>query len=169
MQFIKQLFGLGYQRYQPFIENIFPSARRLATSSYGPFAQDHPILANISQDQFEYFVTIAGVQGRLSLINDSNIPYRRKVDASIKVIKMLNDWNATAQKPLADFDALIDDAFEQAYAKGEPDSRQLYISTYGNWIVSQLIGRAPMTQEELSLSKAIGTTVLENSIKDWPA
>jgi len=84
------------------------------------------------------------------------------------VAKKLNDWDPDGIRAFEDCKSLFETEYDRLKASSEyqKDNRFLSSDALGIWIVWNLFGRQPQSDEEVNFVRTIGSTVT-HAFFDW--
>ncbi|OGC09416.1 hypothetical protein A3J90_02630 [candidate division WOR-1 bacterium RIFOXYC2_FULL_37_10] len=149
-------------------ETLVSGANIFAVSSFVPTLDRFPILSEIDLKHWDFIVSVAGVFIAASLLNNLQLKSDQEDLLMEIVAKKLNDWDPDGIRAFEDCKSLFETEYDRLKASSEyqKDNRFLSSDALGIWIVWNLFGRQPQSDEEVNFVRTIGSTVT-HAFFDW--
>ena len=165
MSFLRGLFG---EKLDPLLDraaDLVQAAQMNAVGMFTPLLERFPILRQADTEHWDFIVTVAGVFMAATRLNNLRLGDRREEKLMEVVAERLNQWKAGGIRGFEDCKGLFEREFDRLDAAGH-DPRFVASDAVGKWIVWNLLGRPPQTDEECMLVRATGTMVT-HAFFDW--
>ncbi|HXH24685.1 MAG TPA: hypothetical protein VNI78_05510 [Vicinamibacterales bacterium] len=165
MSFLGKLLG---RRDDPLTEragNLVQAANINAVSMFTPLLDRFPSLRDVDTEQWDFILTVAGVFMAASRLNNLRLGNAREERLMEIVAADLNRWNADGIRGFEDCKGLFEREFDRLTAAGH-EPRFVAADAVGTWIVWNVLGRSPQTDEECQLVRATGALVT-HAFFDW--
>jgi hypothetical protein len=166
MGLISTLLGKSDGPFDRRARTLVNSAQIQVTASYLPLVERFPLLQAAPPEQWDFFVTVAGVFIAATRLNNLGLSEPRKNHLMDKVASDLNEWNGDGIRAFEDCKALFDREYDRLTEVGH-DAQFVAADALGIWIVWNLIGRRPTSEEEIGLVRAIGATTTHAFFGWW--
>lgn len=168
MTFIGKLFGSKRDPLEQQAKNLVSVAKVNATSLFLPLLEKYPILRDVDVEQFDFFVTIAGVFMASSVLNCSKIEESREDKLMEIVADELLKFDSDGIRAFEDCKVFYESEYDRLSALGH-ESKFLASDSVGKWIIWNIFGQAPQTQDECELVRATGAMVVHAFFNWWQA
>ncbi|MFQ5705725.1 MAG: hypothetical protein ACE5HT_17135 [Gemmatimonadales bacterium] len=126
-------------------KTLVSAAQVYSVGSYTQFAEQYPIIYNVSTDDWDFFLTVGGVFIAASALNQMHLsdPVEERVMES--VARELHDWDANGISAFEDCKQLFESTYDTLASLDEyrHDQRFLGADAVGLWIASNDI-RCPL-------------------------
>lgn len=146
-------------------ETLVPAAGINATSMFVPLLDKFPLLREADVEHWDFIVTVAGVFMGASRLNNMRVGDAREEKLMETVAESLVNWNSDGIRAFEDCKGLYEIEYDRLAAAGH-EPRFLAYDAVGKWIVWNVLGRAPTSQDECLLVRATGTMVT-HAFFDW--
>ncbi len=168
MGFLRRLLG---EKEDPLLERagiLVQGAHINAIGMFTPLLERFPILQRVNTEQWDFVLTVAGVFMASSRLNNLKLGDSREERLMETVADRLNRWKPDGIRGFEDCKGLFEQEFDRLTAAGH-ESRFVAADAVGIWIVLNVLGCSPQTDEELQLVRATGTLVTYAFFDWWDA
>jgi hypothetical protein len=165
MALFGKLFGTNEDPLKGQAETLVSAAQINAVGSFTPLLDKFDFLRDIKPDNWDYFVTVATVFMGASRLNNLGVSEEREDKLMEIVAGYLNEWNRDGIRGFEDCKGLFESEFDRLTQAGH-DPKFVASDSVGNWIVWNILGRAPQSDDECMLVRTIGAMVT-HSVFDW--
>lgn len=124
-----------------------------------------PIVPETKLNDWDFFVTVAGVFIAATRLHNMQIGEDREDHVLEIISRDLDSWNRNGTRAFEDCKSLFESEFDRLSSVGH-DSNFVASDALGIWIVWNLLGRKPQTQGEVALVRAVGALVT-HAFVDW--
>jgi hypothetical protein len=125
----------------------------------------HPCLKSVSLDDFRFFMAVASVFVLINQLRALNLAPEQALTA--RMIGELAKYNRHGPDAVADCKAFFDRTFDGVLAVAAAADRHLATSdTLGGWIVWNLIGHYPESEDERGAVRLLGLMICQG-FSDW--
>jgi len=146
-------------------QNLVQAAQINAVSMFTSLLDRFPILREVDVEHSDFILTVASVFIAATRLNNLHLGDEREERLLEVVAERLDQWKPDGTRGFEDCKELFEREFDQlTEAEGEP--RFVSSDALGKWIIWNILGRPPQTDEESILVRAIGETVIY-SFYDW--
>jgi len=166
MDFFNNLFG---KKQDPLLKNAVDLVQHAQINSVGmfiPLLDRFPVLHEADAEHWDFILTIAGVFMAASRLNDMSIGDEYEKNLMEIVAKHLEEWNPGSIQGFEDCKNLYESEYDRLAAI-ENDSQFVSSDAVGKWIVWNVLGRAPETDEECMLVRTTGTMITHTFFNWW--
>jgi hypothetical protein len=146
-------------------ETLVPGAGINATSMFVPLLDKFPVLREADVEHWDFIVTVAGVFLGASRLSNMRVSDAREEKLMEIVAESLLNWNSGGIRAFEDCKGFYESEYDRLSAAGH-EPRFLASDAVGKWIVWNVLGRAPESQDEYMLVRATGTMVT-HAFFDW--
>lgn len=146
-------------------EKLVQAAKISAVGMFVPLVDKFPTLRPVDVKHWDFIVTVAGVFMAASRLNNLKLTDEREGRLMEVVAKELNQWQSDGTHAFEDCKNLFESEYDRLAAAGH-DKRFLASDAVGKWIVWNVLGRAPQTDEEIRLVRTTGAMVTQ-AFFDW--
>ena len=146
-------------------ECLVPAASINATSMLVPMLDRFPFLREADVEHWDFTMTVAGVFMGASMLSSMRISDAREEGLMETVAEYLVNWNPDGIRGFEDCKRLYETEYDRLAATGH-DPRFLASDAIGKWIVWNVLGRAPQSDDECMLVRTTGTMVT-HAFFDW--
>ena len=165
MSFLRKLFR---HEEDPLLErarSLVPAARANAGGMLRPLSDQFSSLLGANDQQWDFVVTVAGVFMAATRLNDLHLEDRREESLMGMVAERLDEWDPDGARGFEDCKAFFETTYNKLTSAGH-DPRFIASDALGNWIVWNILGRAPRTDDELMFARTTGAMVIHH-VHDW--
>lgn len=152
-------------------EGLVSSAEIFAISLFTPTLGRFPILATVDVKNWDFIISISGIFIALTQLNNFDLPEDQK-SALINIVeKKLSEWNPDGIRAFEDCKSFFESQYDQSEKSSEykKDRRFLASDALGIWVVWNILNRQPQNDEEISLVRVIGSSVVHAFFDWWQA
>lgn len=146
-------------------EALVPAAGINATNMFVPLLDKFPFLKEADVNHWDFIVTVAGVFMGASHLSNLHVGDAREEKLMETVAKSLVDWNSDGIRAFEDCKGLYESEYDRLSATGH-EPRFIASDAVGKWIVWNVLGRPPESQDECLLIRATGI-VVTHAFFDW--
>lgn len=146
-------------------KNLVPAAHCNAFSMFTPLLDRFPILLQADVERSDFILTVAGVFVAATRLVNARLDKELKERLMMVVTERLTQWNPDGLDSFEDCKRLFEDEFDRLTKAGH-EPRFVASDAMGKWIVWNLLGRPPQTDEECILVRATGT-IVTHAFFDW--
>jgi hypothetical protein len=165
MALFGNLFGSKEDPLKERAESLVSGAQISAVSSFTPSLDRFDFLQDVKPDDWDYFVTVATVFMGATRLNNLQITESREDKLMEIVAGHLNEWNGNGIRGFEDCKGLFETEFDRLTQAGH-DPKFIASDSVGKWIVWNISGRVPQSDQECLLVRSIGALVT-HSVFDW--
>lgn len=145
---------------------LVQTAQIHAVGIFSALTDRFPILRQVDLEQWDFVLTVAGVFMAATRLNNLRLDGARE-DALMEIVAdSLSRWKSEAIRGFEDCKELFESEFDRLTA-ARHESRFVVSDSVGNWIVWNVLGHPPQTDEECLLVRTIGITVTHNFFDWW--
>lgn len=165
MTFLRRLFREKQDPLLERAETLVQAANVNAVGMFTPLLERFPILQEVDTEQWDFVLTVAGVFMAASRLNNLGLGDAREDKLMQLVAVHLDQWKPDGVRGFEDCKGLFEREFDRlTAARHEP--RFVAADAVGMWIVWNVLGRSPQTDEEWQLVRATGT-LATHAFFDW--
>ncbi len=146
-------------------ERLVRAATIQAVGIFVPLLDKYPSLRAVNAEQWDFIVTVAGIFMAASRLHNLGLAEPREEKLMEIVSKRLDEWKPDGTHAFEDCKGLFESKYDLLAAAGH-DQRFLASDSVGTWIVWNIFGHAPNTDEECALVRATGVLVT-HAFFDW--
>ncbi len=150
---------------------LLPSTKIAGIAFYTSLLEKFPAFNSVSVKDWDFFFPIASVF--IATIGMEKIKISRKLKSELSIIygDTLNEWSSDWNRAFKDCGEFFWRTAEGLQSSTDPvyiQSPKYRISdSIGSWLVWNLLGHSPKTEDERKLVRVIGTIVSEEFIDWW--
>jgi hypothetical protein len=139
-----------------------------ATSSYTTVTNRFPNVCDIDLKHWNSILTIGGVFVGVSQLNHESLSQHTKDSILDIVSAAVTAWQTDGSNAIEDCRQFVDDTYErfESLPEYKRDPQFLFSDSLGSWVVWNLFGHAPSTEDEGQLVRVFGG-MLVNSFMYW--
>jgi hypothetical protein len=145
---------------------LVPAASINATSMFVPLLDKFPFLREVDVEHWDFILTVAGIFMAASRLNNLRLGDAREESLMETVAESLSQWNPDGIRGFEVCKGLFESEYDRLTAAGH-EQRFIASDAVGKWIVWNVLGRAPETQDECMLVRATGTMVTHGFFDWW--
>lgn len=147
-------------------DTLVQSANISAISMFTPMLDEYPCLRAAKPEDWDYNLTIAGVFMAATRLRNLRLGEAREQKLMDKVHERFTQWDAkNAGRAFEDCKSFFDKNYDALRNAGH-EPRFIASDTIGLWIVWNVFGRAPQTDDERKLVRVIGA-MTTHAFFDW--
>jgi len=166
MSFLRGLFG---EKENPLLKRagtLVESANMLSIGTCTPLLERFPILQKVDMEQWDFVLTVAAVFMASTRLNNLKLEESREEKLMEIVADHLNQWKPNEIRGFEDCKALFEREFDRLRATGH-EPQFVAADAVGIWIVWNVLGHSPQSNEECDLVRATGTLVTHSFFNWW--
>ncbi|MDI6766935.1 MAG: hypothetical protein QME52_08950 [Bacteroidota bacterium] len=165
MNVFKKLIGKKPDPLTNRANNLVSVSHIGAIEMYIPLLDRFPFLRKVDVKQWDFIVTVAGVFIASTRLNNLNLDLKRENVIMDIVSAKLQEWDRDAVGAFEDCKVLFEREFDRLTTAGH-ESRFIASDALGVWVVWNVLGRQPQSQEEIKLVRVVGGMTTHN-LFDW--
>jgi hypothetical protein len=169
MGFIDKLFGHKEDTLTKQAKNLVSAANVFAVSLFVPTLDRFSILSEIKPKHWDFIVSVAGVFIAATRLNSLRLDSKREEILMDIVTKEFNTWDPDGIRAFEDCKQLFEMEYDRLSTLSEyqKDNHSLASDALGIWIVWNVFGRQPQSDEEVELVRVIGSAVTHAFFGWW--
>jgi hypothetical protein len=156
VSFLRGMFGGKHDPLLKKAGDLVQAAQINAVGMFTALLERFPILRQLDTKHWDFILTVAGVFMAASRLNNLRLGDAREEMLMEVVAERLNQWKPDGVRGFEDCKGLFEREFDRLAAAGH-DPRFLASDAVGTWIVWNVLGRPPQSDEESMLVRATGT------------
>lgn len=138
-----------------------------AISMFTPNLDEHPCLGAVNSENWDFVLTVAGVFTAVVRIGSLRLEEAREQKLMDKISEHCIKWNAEKALPaLNDCRSFVDKNIDALTAAGH-EHGSVFFDALGLWIIWNVFGRAPQTDEERKLVHVVGSETAHTFYNWW--
>jgi len=160
--------GLFGQKQDPLLEragNLVQAAHINAIGIFTPLMDKFSVLREADVEHCDFILTVAGVFMAATRLNKLDLGDVREEKLMEVVAEHLNQWNPDGIRGFEDCKELFESEFDRLTKAGH-EPKFVASDAVGKWIVWNVLGRAPQTDNECMLVRSAGAMVT-HAFFDW--
>jgi hypothetical protein len=146
-------------------ERLVPAAQLHAITIFTPLIDKFPLLRQVNVDNWDFFLTIAGVLMAATRLNNLRLGPSREEKLMGVVAERLNQWKPDGIRGFEDCKAFFERTFD-GLTRARNDPRFIASDAIGSWIVWNIFGHPTNSEEERMLVRTTGAMVT-HAFFDW--
>jgi hypothetical protein len=139
-------------------ENLVQFAQTNAVAMFTPLLDRFPILRQVDTEHSDFILTVASVFMAATRLNNLGLGDDCEERLMDVVTERLDQWKPDAIRGFEDCKGLFESEFDRLTKAGH-EPRFVGSDAVGKWIVWNILGRPPQTDEECMLVRATGGVV----------
>lgn len=147
-------------------ENLLLAAQINAKSMFTPLLDRFPILRQVDVEHWDFILTVAGVFMAATRMNNQHLEDVRADRLNEVFCERMDQWKPDGIRGLEDCKQLYESEFDRLTKAGH-ESRFVASDAVGLWIVWNILGCKPQTEEERRLVRATGSMVTHAFFNWW--
>jgi hypothetical protein len=163
---VAKVLGIEMKKEDPLHEramNLVQAAHINAVAMFTPLMDEFSILQEVQQ--WDFILTVAGVFMAATRLNNLNLGDTR-VERLMEVVALgLDQWNPNGIRGFESCKMLFESEFDRLKEAGH-ENRFVASDAIGMWIIWNVLGRQPQTDEECKLVRMTGVMVTR-AFFDW--
>ena len=144
---------------------LLQAAHIQAVGMFIPLLERFPSLRDVDTEQWDFVLTVAGVFMAASRLNNLRLDDTREDRLMGIVADDLKGWKPDGIRGFEDCKRLFEQEFDRLTA-ARHESRFVAADAVGTWIVWNVLGHGPKTDEECELARATGG-LITHAFFDW--
>ena len=163
----RRMFGGKIDPLMEQADILVQAASINAITAFTPMLDEFAFLREADPKHWDFVLTIAGVFMALTRLRNLRLGERRERKLSEKVCERLAQWNpANGIRGFEHCKAFFERNFD-ALARAGDKPRFTASDTIGSWIVWDVLGRPPQSEDERRLVRTIGALVTHAFFNWW--
>jgi len=146
-------------------ENLVQAAQINAVGMFTPLVDRFPILREVDIEHSDFILTVASVFMAATRLDNLRLDDARDEKLMEVVAERLDQWKPDGIRGFEDCKGLFESEFDRLTKAGH-EPRFVASDAVGKWIVWNILGRPPQTDEECMLVRATGGMVT-HAFFDW--
>jgi hypothetical protein len=165
MKSFRELFGQGDPLLRQ-ADTLVQAAETYAIGTFTPLLKKFSFLREVDKNHWDFILTIAGVFFAVTRLGNLRLDENRQRKLMGKVGVKLTQWNPTnARRGFEDCASFYEKTFDAlTSAGGEP--RFVASDALGSWVVWNVLGRPPHSEEERGLVRTVGG-MITHTFSNW--
>jgi hypothetical protein len=147
---------------------LVSAANISAIGMFTPLLDKFPLLRPIDIKHWDFILTIAAVFMASSRLNNLHLGDAREEALMEVIAERLDQWQPDGTHAFEDCKKLYESEYDRLAATGH-EKRFLASDSVGKWIVLNVFGRAPQSDDECMLVRAAGAMVTHAFFNWWDA
>jgi len=122
------------------------------------------VLDNVDNDHWDFIVTIAGVYAAIAGVRSkhSKVPTKELLTAIFETINVkLRELDPNAENTYRDLHFMLEGVQKRRPASENDSDDYYYKSDLGFWIVEQVFGHRPQSEQRRALAYRVGSMVMD--------
>jgi len=146
---------------------ILPGASKAsAISLYTVMLNRFPSVSHIAPEKWDFVLTIAGIFVAISQLNYENVSHIQKEEVLDEVTRASIGLYPDAVEACEDCRQFVD-CTHDGLKEAKVEAQYLFSDSLGAWVVWNLFGEAPASQEQRELAKALGAMIVHSFVSWW--
>ena len=137
-----------------------------AVGMFTPLLDRYPFLGKVDVKHWDFIVTVAGVFIAATRLNNLKLDSRREDAVMDVVASKLQEWDRESLRAFEDCKSLFEQEFDRLTAAGH-EPRFVASDAVGIWVVWNVLGKQPESQEEIQLVRSIDAMATHNFFDWW--
>ena len=140
-----------------------------AASSYTTAAAKFPTILKIDTKHWDFILAIGGVFVGISQLNHESLSEHSK-DSTLDIVSAaVTAWQTDGPKAIEDCRQFVDRTYDGLESLPEygRDPQFLFSDSLGIWVIWNLFGHAPSTDEETQLVRVLGAMLVHSFMYWW--
>jgi hypothetical protein len=163
MKGFRELFGLGDPLLRQ-ADTLVQTAETYAIETFTPLLKKFSFLREVDNGHWDFILTIAGVFIAVTRLGNLGLGENRQRKLMGKVGVKLTEWNPTnARRYFEDCASFYERAFDTLTSAG---GEFVASDALGSWVVWNVLGRPPHSEEERSLVRTVGG-MISHTFSNW--
>ena len=148
---------------------LLPAAQAFAASSYTTVATKFPPILAIDTKRWDFVLAIGGVFVGISQLGHEKLSEDSKDPILDIVSEAVAAWQTDGLRGIEDCRQFVDRTYDRLESLTEygRDPQFLFTDSLGGWVVWNLFGHAPSTDEETQLIRVLGGMLVHSFIYWW--
>ena len=173
--FVGMLLGRRYARQlkarlaaDPLLERadtLVQCAKINAIEMFTPLFREFPCLRAVEPENWNFILTVAGVFVAATRLKNQHLGNAREQKLWDKAYKLFIQWDANAGRAFGDCKSFFERNYDALTEVGH-EPQFVASNSIGFWIVWNVLGRAPHSEEERKLVRVVGG-MTTHAFFDW--
>jgi hypothetical protein len=164
MKSFRELFGLGEDPLLRQADTLVQAAETYAIGTFTPLLKKFSFLREVDKKHWDFILTIAGVFIAVTRLGNLGLGENRQRKLMGKVGVKLTQWNPTnGRSYFEDCASFYERAFDALTRAG---GEFVASDALGSWVVWNVLGRPPHSEEERSLVRTVGG-MISHTFSNW--
>ena len=166
MSLLRGMFG---QKQDPLIERAETLVDTAHVNSIGMFAtlrEQFSVLHEVDADHWDFILTVASVFMAATRLNNLALGNVYEEKLMEIVSERLDQWNPDAIRVFEDCKGFFENEFDLLTEAGH-ETKFVASDAVGKWIIWNVLGQSPQTDEECMLVRTTGTMVTHAFFNWW--
>jgi len=155
----------GSDRLRERAESLVQAAQSNGVAMFTPLVDRFPILRQADIEHSEFVLTVAAVFMAATRLSNLGLGGDREEEIMEVVAERVDQWRADGIGAFEDCKGLFESEFDRLTKAGH-ERRFVGADAVGKWIVWNILGHPPQTDEECMLVRGTGATVTR-AFFDW--
>jgi len=166
MNSFRELLGRG----DPLVrqaDTLVQVAEKYATATFTSLLKKFSFLREVDKKHWDFILTIASVFIAVTRLGHLGLGENRQRKLMAKVGAKLTQWDPTnGRRGFEDCASFYERAFNALTSTGD-ESRFVASDALGSWVVWNVLGRPPQSEEEYRLVRTVGGMIIHTFINWW--
>ena len=176
MKAFRRLFGQKNDQLIDQADSLVRVAYATAVSAFGPILDKFPVVQTVYLgrenqaeyvNHFDFMMTVACVFLAVEGLRKVDAEEARTNAAVDRIELRLTQWNATDSIPGFEHCKNFFTKEYEALAKVDYDPKHIVPDAVGSWVVSDILQKSPVTEEERRLVRAVGAMIAKKFSNWW--
>jgi hypothetical protein len=164
MKSFRELFGLGDDPLLRQADTLVQAAETYAIETFTPLLKNFSFLREVDKNHWDFLLTIAGVFIAVTRLGNLRLGEKRQRKLMGKVGMKLTQWNPTnGRRGFEDCASFYERTFDALTSAG---GEFVASDALGSWVVWNVLGRPPHSEEERSLVRTVGG-MISHTFSNW--
>jgi hypothetical protein len=147
-------------------KTLVDAAHVNAVTMFTPLLDQFSDLQKIDVEHWDFILTVAGVFAASTRLHNLCLGGVREEGLMQIVAENLDRWNPDGIRAFEDCKQLFESEYDRLIEAGHEQSF-VASDAVGMWIVWNVLGRQPQTEEECKLVRTVGSMVIHNFFRWW--
>jgi len=165
LSFLRKVFGQKKDLMLEGAEKLVDAANINAVGMFTPLLDKFSVLKEADVEHWDFILTVAGVFMAATRLTGLGLKGDREEKLMEVVVGRLDQWKPDGISGFEDCKGLFESEFDRLTEAGH-EPQFVASDAVGKWIVWNVLGRAPQTDEECELVKMTGAMVT-HTFFDW--
>ena len=148
---------------------LMGTAKILAGTSYTEVSDRFSALKKVDSDHWDFIFTNAAVFVAVSQLNREDIPEKEKDEIRVAITNSLLEVYPDGVSCVENCTEFVDRTYDSLASQTEysENPQWLFSDSLGGWMVWNLLGHAPESDEEGKLARTLGGLVVHGFVSWW--
>lgn len=143
------------------------AAKILAVSSYTQFLDKYAVVRNVELAEWDFIISVAGVFVALSQLNHESLDVNEKEVILDEVTNSATELSPNFVEACENCRKFVDTTYNVLEKSYKGEEKFLFSDSLGAWIVWNLFGHAPDSEDERSLTRQLGAFLVHSFFSWW--